>query len=252
MKIDWIGGFCLALVVCPLAVAQETSLTRAEVAAIKAKLVTVEQAMGADPEGYLKESEDFSLPTDFNPAQGGKFWPINSSVSLRYTDRASEESSVNAEQAAKDLQTKYAAALASGDPNAILKMTQEMTKISQLAAAGLSGEAKEDMSVDIGLNSNSYAGIDPDAVVFESPGVIALRDTDLSGEEGRVTVYFDPVALHATETLSKIELKTPDDGVTNKTGIFNVTINLNGTIADIESWVKTFDTKAILSVIDSQ
>ena len=61
MKIDWIGGFCLALVVCPLAVAQETSLTRAEVAAIKAKLVTVEQATTAVI--YLKILATFTAVT---------------------------------------------------------------------------------------------------------------------------------------------------------------------------------------------
>jgi hypothetical protein len=56
-----------------------------EVTAIRAKLVSVQQAMGADPVGYLKESEDFNLPTDLNPAKDGKFWPITASIPLRYT-----------------------------------------------------------------------------------------------------------------------------------------------------------------------
>ena len=80
--------------------AQETNLTRSEVAAIKAKIVAVQQAMGGDPSGYLKESEDFDLPTDFNPAQGGKYWPITSGVSLRYGDRGSAEGQANMEKAA--------------------------------------------------------------------------------------------------------------------------------------------------------
>ena len=66
----------------PATAQQSTSLTRSEVTAIRAKLVAVQQAMGADPAGYLKESEDFDLPTDFNPAKDGKFWPITSSIQL--------------------------------------------------------------------------------------------------------------------------------------------------------------------------
>jgi hypothetical protein len=109
------------------------------------------------------------------------------------------------------------------------------------------------MHVYVQFNMSPYAAIDPDAVVFESPGVIALRDADdLSGERGSVTVYLDPVALKATETLSKIELKTTDGGVGNKSGVFNIQISANGAIADIEEWVKSFDTAAMLSVIDSQ
>ncbi|HSG64117.1 MAG TPA: hypothetical protein VLD39_03920, partial [Gammaproteobacteria bacterium] len=78
MKFDRFGGVCLTLVLCSTAIAQNNSLTRPEVAAIKAKLVTVREAMGTDPAGYLLEApEEFSLPTDFNPnQQNGKYWPI--------------------------------------------------------------------------------------------------------------------------------------------------------------------------------
>jgi hypothetical protein len=96
-------GLALALVFVTSAFAQDTALTRTEVAAIRAKLVTVQQAMG-EPAGYLKESEDFSLPTDFNPAQAGKYWPITSGISMRFTDRAAAEGAANAEQAGADFQ----------------------------------------------------------------------------------------------------------------------------------------------------
>ena len=248
MRIGRIGGFCLALLVVSTGLAQETSLTRAEVAAIKAKLVTVQQAMGADPAGYIKESEDFSLPTDFNAAQDGKFWPITSSVYLRYTDRAAKEYTANME----DVSKRYAAAAASGDVDALLKLTEEMGRVQQQAAASVLAQQKQPMTVNVQFNGSPYTAIDPDSVVFESPGVIALRDTDVAGENGTVTVYLDPVALAKTETLSSLELKTPDDGVTNKTGVFNLQISLQGAIADAEAWVKSFDTGTMLSVIDSQ
>ena len=72
----------------------------------------------------------------------------------------------------------------------------------------------------------------------------------MSGAKGNVTVYIDPVALKATQELSKIELRTADDGVTNKTGVFHIVIQMNGAVADIETWVKTFDFGAMLGVID--
>ena len=250
MKLYRVGGILLACFVASSSFGQNTNLTRAEGAAIKAKLVAVQKAMGGDPEGYVKESEDFYLPTEFNPASDGKYWPISSSVSMRFTDRAVKEGTANAEQASKDLEARYAAALASGDPNAIAKMTQEVTKLSQLAvAASLSSEAKEDMSVDVQFNSSPYSGIDPDAVVFESPGVIALRDLS---QGNRVTVYLDPVALAETETLSSLRLQTPQDGVGNRTGVYNVTITLTGTGEDIEAWAQSFDRDAMLAVIDPQ
>ena len=115
MKIQPVSGVCLALFLVATAGAQETNLTRSEVAAIKAKIVTVQQAMGGDPSGYLKESEDFNLPTDSNPAQGGKYWPITSGVSLRYTDRGAAEGQANMEKAAAEFQAKMAAAVASGN-----------------------------------------------------------------------------------------------------------------------------------------
>ena len=80
------------------------------------------------------------------------------------------------------------------------------------AAAMAPAVKKEPMNVYVRLNQNPTVGIDPDAVVLEQPGVIALRDKGRA-RRGDVTVYIDPVALKATEELSKIELRTADDGV---------------------------------------
>ena len=254
MKMAAVTVLGTSLLLTSVAFAQSTNLTRSEVAAIKAKLVTVQNAMGDDPAGYLKDEEDFSLPTEANPARGGKFYPITSSLSLRYVDRASEEGSASVEQAAEEFQAKYAAALASGNLEAVTKMAEELTRIqTQAAAAAMTPTKKENMQVYVQLNQNPSTGIDPDDVVLERSGAIVLRHkSDASGEKGDVTVYLDPVALKETEELSKVELRTPDDGVSNKTGVFHVVIQLNGTLADIEQWVETFDYDKMLSVIDPQ
>jgi hypothetical protein len=206
--------------------------------------------MGADPAGYVKESEDFNLPTDFNPAQAGKFWPITSSIRLRYTDKASTEGRANAEKAVQDFQTKYAAAAASGNVEALTKMTEELQRMQ---AAAMTPPAKQQpMDVNVQLNMNPTVGIDPAAVVLERAGVIALRDKSVSSDRGSVTVYVDPVALKNAQDLAKIELRTADDGVGNKTGVYHVVIQLNGAVPDLEAWAKSFDYGAILGVIDPQ
>jgi hypothetical protein len=106
------------------------------------------------------------------------------------------------------------------------------------------------MTVYVQFNQNPTVGIDPDAVVLEQPGVIALRDKSGSDDRGNVTVYLDPVALRATQELSKIEFRTGDTGVTNKTGLYHIVIQLNGSVTDAEAWVKNFNFAPMLAVID--
>lgn len=237
------------------AAAQEsTGLNRSEVAAIKSKLVAVQTAMGADPSGYVRKEEDaFSLPTDFNPARDGKFWPVTASVHMRFTDRGAVESAADIENLQAQMQARYAAAIASNDPAAMEKMLEEMLQMQNAAvgAAMAPPAKKDDLQVDVQLNMNPSVAIDPDAVVLEQPGVIALRKKDdAAGVTGEVYVYLDPVALASTTELSKVELRTADDGVTNRSGVYHVVIRLDGALADIEPWVQDFDYAAIMTVFD--
>jgi len=241
----------LSLVLGGTAAAQQsTSLTRSEVTAIRAKIVTVQQAMGADPAGYVKESEDFNLPTDFNPAKDGRFRPISSGINLRYTDKASTEGQANAEKAMEEFQAKYAAAAASGNVQALTQMTQELQKLQ--AAALTPPVKKQDLDVNVQLNQTSNTGIDPEAIVLERAGVIALREKEVSSDRGSVTVYVDPVALANSSDLAKIEMQTSDDGVGSKVGVYHIVIQLNGAVPDLEAWAKSFDYGAILGAIDKQ
>ena len=254
MNVRVLGVALIAVLAAAAAAQESTSLNRSEVAAIKAKLVAVQKAMGDDPSGYIRKEEDsFSLPTDFNPAQDNKFWPITASVGMRFTDRGAVESAADVENMQAQMEARYAAAIASGDPAAMEKMLAEMLQMQNAAvgAAMAPRAKKEDMQVYVQLNMNPSVGIDPDAVVLEQPGVIALRHkNDTAGETGQVIVYLDPVALASTTELSKVELRTADDGVTNRSGVFHVVIQLDGALADIEQWVQHFDYPAIMTVFD--
>ncbi|MGB5539262.1 MAG: hypothetical protein WBO37_04155 [Gammaproteobacteria bacterium] len=231
--------------------AQDTSLDRNDVAVIKKKLVTVQTALGGDPDGYVLDSEEFNLPTDFNPAQAGRFRPISSSLSLRYSDKASKDSQAGAEKAAEDFQANYSAAIASGDEAAIMKMMEEMQMLATQAAAASMAPQKQPMSVYVRFNAGGGTGIDPDAVVFERPGVIAIRKKKLNEAQGELWLYIDPVALKDSKKLSKVDMSTPNEGVTKKTGVFNITIQANGTLSDLEAWASRMDTDAMLSAIDT-
>jgi hypothetical protein len=246
------GATCLAVILAVPVAAQETALTRSEVTAIRTKLVTVQTAMGTDPAGYIKESEDFDLPTDFNPAQDGRFWPITSGINMRYTDRGQVESADAIEKAAADFQARYAAALASGNVEVITRMVEEMTQVQNQAAAAAANPAarKDPMQVYVQFNMNPSVAIDPEAVVLEQQGVIALREKELNSNDGSVTVYLDPVVLRDTGDLARFELRTPNEGVTNKTGLYHIVIQAHGSVPDIESWIAGFDFDAMLGVID--
>jgi hypothetical protein len=237
---------CLALLLCTTAIAQDNNLNRAEVAAIKNKLVAVRQALGGDPQGFALESEDYDLPTNFNPAGKGKYWPLTSNVYLNYTDKAVQDFEANSEQAAADFQAKYMAAVMSGNEAAMQSAMSGMMQSQNPA------DVKEDMSINVQFNMNPMAGIDPDGVLFERPGVIALKDYDVANESGQLVVYVDPVKLRETQTLSQVDLSTPQDGVENRIGVFNVEITLRGGVADIEALAQRLDTDAVLAVIDSR
>ena len=72
-------------------------------------------------------------------------------------------------------------------------------------------------------------------VVFEKPGVIALRFKEGEEDKAKIEVYFDPVSLKDTKTLSVVDLKMPKDGVDKKTAVLNATITLSGPVNEVEA-----------------
>ena len=93
--------------------------------------------------------------------------------------------------------------------------------------------------------------IDPDNVVFERPGVIALKLKGYDEGKATVEVYFDPVSLKDTKTLSVVDLKMPKNGVDKKTAVLNATIHISGPASEVEAWAKRIDTKGVLAQIDA-
>jgi hypothetical protein len=236
---------------CGFSVAQENPLNRDEVSVIKKKFVACFESLGKAPEGYTMEDEDFNLPTEaYKNDRSGKYNPLGCSSSRRYgTQKAQEKSS---EGMQKDYQKKMLEAQAKGDYAAMSKLAQEMQqKMSQQQLQAVDAR-KEPVSIDVQFNDYGGATIDPDAVVFERAGVIALRQKDdATSEKGAITVYIDPVNLKDTKQLSRVDLKKPEDGISNRIAVLSITYRFNGPMKDIEEWAKRVDTKKALALIDA-
>ncbi len=230
---------------------EDNSLSRDEVSRIKKKLVATLEALGSAPAGYAMERENFNLPTQNSKvSETGRWYPVGGSAEREYgTEKAAQKQSKDME---KEYQKKFAEAQAKGDYQELARLSQEMQKKAGEANLKAVEGKKEPISVDVTLNSGGGATIDPDAVVFEKAGVIALRETDSGeSEKARINVYFDPVSLKNTKQLSRVDMKTPEGGVANRSAVLNITVHLRGPAAEVEAWAKKIETGKVLAQIDA-
>jgi len=240
----------IIFIFCQVYAQNNETLTRDEVTVIKKKLVSALDALGKPPAGYGMERESFSLPTDaYKPQGGSRYSPIYGSATREFgSEKATESANKDFE---KEYQKKMLEAQAKGDYEAMAKLGQEMQKKASEMQLKAVDAKKEPINVNVNLNSNPGATIDPDAVVFEKAGVIALRTTsDPTSEKGDIHVYFDPVSLKETKQLSKVDLKQPEGGVTKRTTVLSITIHMSGPTKEIEGWAKRIETGKVLAQID--
>jgi hypothetical protein len=246
-------AFAAAALVAPAGgrAQDENSLTRDEVAQFKKKLVNVLEAIGQAPAGYSMEHESFNLPTDaYKDQSTGKYYPLSASAERNYGTQ--KKAQATSEELQKEYQKKLLEAQAKGDYQEMGKLSQEMQKkISETQLKAVEGN-KEPVNVSVNFNANPNAVIDPDAVLFERPGVIALKTVN-DGSPGkiRVAIYCDPVSLKDTKQLSRVNMKQPEGGVTRRSVVLSATIEFAGPAAEVEPWAKKVDTKLILAQIDA-
>ncbi len=241
------------LLLSPVVAAQEQNrLTRDEVAAIKKQLVAVFDAVGQPPAGYVVENENFNLPTEFYTDRSSrKFRLIYPSAERRFGGGAEKVRQKSQEQLSAEYQKKIAEAMAKGDVMAMQQLSQEMQKKAGEAQLKEIEARKQPVELHIQLNSGTRQTIDPDLVLFERPGVIALKQKTGREENTQVAVYFDPVSLKNTKQLSVVEFKEPQGGVDRKGVVLYITVRLSGPTADVETWAKRINTQAVLAQIES-
>jgi hypothetical protein len=249
-----IPAVLIALTIAPLAVySDENQLTRDEVTVVKRKLMAVAEALGAPPAGYAREDESFNLPTEASKmGTTGAFYPLHASAHFKYGGGAEKK----AKKSQKELETEYKKkmmeAQAKGDYQEMSKIAQEMQQKLGQAQMAAEDAWKEPIDVSLQFNSDPGQAIDPDAVVFERPGVIALK-FKTSGDEDkiRIAVYYDPVHLKDTKSLSRVDLSDKQNkGVTKKTTVLNAVIELTGPPALVEGWAKGLSNDKVLGQLD--
>lgn len=231
--------------------AERTSLKRSEVRQIKNKLVAVLNALGNSPPGYVKEDESFNLPTDiYTVGKTAKFRPAFASVSRNFVGDPGK-GGASKKELEQEMQARINAAMAKGDFASIQSLTMEYRqKMMAVQSAIDSARKMVPIEVRVRCNVTTSAKIDPDGVLFESPGVIALKFKQNRRGQSKVEVYFDPVSLKNTEELSKLVFRHPRKGVGRKSIVLNFRITVRGPPNLVEAWAKKFDTKAILRQID--
>lgn len=234
---------------------RKTMLTRDEVAAVKHKLTAVLAALGAPPSGYAKEKENYSLPTNFNKREDGGYGSVYASADYTFSAKAVKDAQKSQKDFAMDYQRKIAEAQAKGDYETMMKLSQEMQQKSgqmQVQAIDAEQSGKKPIEVRITLNSNPETVIDPDAVVVDKPGVIGLKakEGDDSENQERVSVFFDPVSLKDTKSISRVSMPWPEKGVSKKTAVLTVGVELKGPASEVEAWAKAVKTASVLAVID--
>jgi hypothetical protein len=234
--------------------ADEAQLNRQEVTVVKKKLVEVVSAIGGPPSGYVKAQESFDLPTSvYSANQGGGYMPVYASANLSFDGGAEKMGKKSEKEIEAEYRKKILEAQAAGNYEAMSQIAQEMMQKSSQAQMAVEEAKREPVDISVRFNNNPGATIDPDAVVFESPGVIALKSSRGDGDQLQVDIYFDPVKLKDTQSLSRIDLSDNDQrGSSQKTTVRNITIEMTGPAEVVEAWSKQIATTTVLTQIDQE
>ncbi len=233
--------------------ADEVQLNRQDVTVIKKKLVEVAAAIGQPPTGYGKAQESYDLPTSAYTGDKGGYQPIYASAQFRFDGGAEKMGKKSQEEIEAEYRKKMLEAQASGNYQAMSQIAQEMVQKSSQAQMAAEEAKRDPVEISLRFNNNPGATIDPDAVVFEKPGVIALKAPYNNGDQLQVTVYFDPVKLKDTQSLSRIDLSDDDQqGSKQKTTVRNITIEMTGPPDVVEPWSKQIATAKVLAQIDTK
>lgn len=235
----------LLLAAVPVAVLADGGVddpvARDESLAIKTNLKAVLAALGAPPAGYAQSSEEYELPTSMGfDKEAHRFWLSEAHADYVFTAGQSGE------QMAQDYQKKIMAAQAKGDYAEIQRLSTQL----QAGMAAAMGTEMSKISLTVSLNHQAYQAIDPEGVVWETPGAIALRVESPNTGNARIMIAFDPKALADTKSLSLVSLgESFSESAATKTAVRTVVVELDGPQEAITAWANGVDKAKILALI---
>jgi hypothetical protein len=215
-------------------------VARDEALALKTTVKSVLEALGAPPAGYAKAKEEYDLPTSMGFDKAAKrFYLTETRADFEFT------SGMSGEQMSKEYQQKIMAAQSKGDYAEVQRLSLDLQK--NIAAA--MGAEMSKITVKVHLNSMAYQKIDPEGVIWECPGGIALREEN-SDNNTQLMLAFDPKVLADTKKLSLISLSESfRESAGRKTAVRTIVVELIGPEAAVTEWAKTVDKGKILALI---
>ncbi len=218
----------------------EEPVARDEALALKTTVKAVLEGLGAAPAGYAKAKEEFDLPTAMGVDKAKKtYYLAQTEADFEFT------SGMSGEQMGKAYQEKIMAAQSKGDYEEMQRLSLEL---QQNMMAAMNTEMSK-VTVKIYLNNSAYQEIDPEGVIWETPGAIALR-TETDGTTTELMLAFDPQSLADTKKVSLVQLgETMNDPATSKTAVKTIVVHLKGPDAVVTDWAKTVDKGKILALI---
>jgi hypothetical protein len=215
-------------------------VARDEALALKTTVKAVLEGLGAPPAGYAKAKENYDLPTSMGVDKAAKrYYLAQTEADFEFT------SGMSGEQMGKEYQTKIMAAQSKGDYAEVQRLSLEL---QQNMMAAMNSEMSK-ITVKIYLNRSAYQEIDPEGVIWEIPGAMALR-TESSDANTQLMLAFDPKTLADTKKISLISLgEALNAPASSKTAVRNVVVELNGPEAAVTEWVKNVDKGKVLALI---
>jgi hypothetical protein len=215
-------------------------VARDEALAIKTTVKAVLDGLGAPPAGYAKAKEEFDLPTSMGIDRATKqFYLAETGADFEFT------SGMSGEQMGKEYQAKIMAAQSKGDYAEIQRLSLEL---QQNMTAAMNTELSK-ITVKVYLNHYANQEIDPEGVIWETPGAIALR-TESNDANTRLMLAFDPKTLADTKKISLISLgERLNQPASSKTAVRNVVVELDGPETVVTAWAKAVDKGKILALI---
>ena len=197
-------------------------------------------AMGTPPGSYEKEKETFQLPTEvYRAKDNGDFYLSPAEASFTF------KSGMTSEELGKEYQKKILAAQAKGDYEAIQKLSQEMSS----RIMEVSNTETSRITVEVNINKNPSLTIDPESVLFEKPGCIAVFSETGDGNT-EVTIALDPVVLKETQTISLIDFNPHfESAYANKNTVKCAYIKLKGPGDVVKKWAGQMNSGKALSEI---
>lgn len=216
-------------------------VARNEALALKNTVRAVLAGLGAPPAGYAQSKDEFDLPTGMgSDKDAGRYWLRETSATFEFT------SGMSGEQMSQEYQKEIAAAQAKGDYQ---KMQTLATDLQQKMMSAMNTEMTK-IEVKVWLNRNVHQAIDPEGVLWETPGAMALKLESSDPNKARLLLAFDPKALADTQTLSLINNgESFNASAAQKTAVRSISVELTGPGDAITAWAQGVDKKSILALV---